>query len=570
MRVKMKKGGKAVTLNSGDFLARGGGGEIYVQGNTVYKVCHNGQMPQPQKLQELAVLDRPNIIRPLDEFVADDGRDGYTMTYVNNPVPLTQLVTVTYRNRNKITPDTMLKLVRKHQEGIQFVHSKGVLIVDLNELNFLTDSQYQEVYFIDVDAYQTRSFPAQVIMDTIRDRQVTKRDAKGNLIWTELSDWYSFAIVSFMMFVGMHPYKGRHPQHSDMDSLMRHNLSILNPAVKFPKPACLPFDVIPDTYKAWYKAVLEEGKRVPPPADLVQVITLVTPTVKTVSGSNTFVTRPVHTYPNDILEYLYTPSCEVVVTVEYEAFVNRQPVASPAHPYVVGFVPNNGPVAAYVEAGKVHLQDLTTGAVSVVANGEEVMATQGRVYVKNRTQMFEVQFANVGGRLMATPQKICDVADKATQVFEGVVVQSLFDAYNITVFPDAKQCRQFQVRELDGYRIVDAKYEKRVLMLVAVDAKTGRYDRFIFRFGRDWAGYDVRVISDIPNMGVNFTVLNNHKVVTITEDGKLEICFSDRGNAAVKAIEDPVIEPDMLLASRDDEVLFSKGRTLYTITARTP
>lgn len=577
MKLKFAQGGKAVALKQSDFLAKGGGGEIYVVNDVVYKICHQGHMPPAKKLQELAVLDRPNIIRPLDSFAVDDGREGYTMRYVDNPIPLTQLVTVTYRNRNKITPDTMLNLVRKMQNGVEFVHQRKRLIVDLNEMNFLTDPKYDEIYFIDVDSYQTPSFPADVIMQTVRDRQVTTRDAKGNLMWTELSDMYSFGIVSFMMFIGMHPYKGANPKNpkATLDENMRDNVSILDPNVKFPKPAVLPFSVIPDVYMQWYKALFVDGKRALPPKDLVPVITVVTAKVHHVSGSNTFVVKEIGSYSSGVMDYYYSKEgldpCEVVVNTEYQAFVNRHLVKSPPFTYKVGFAPGDRPIAAYVDKNRICLQDLLSGQpITFTASGEQVMSTGGRLYVKNHSQIFEVQFSTVAGQILASPHKIVDVADRATQLFSGVAIQSLFDAYNITVFTDPRQCRQFQVRELDGYKIVDAKYERRVLMVLAINTANGKYDRFIFRFARDWSSYDKRVVSDVPNIGLNFTVLPNHKVASITEDEQLEVFLSDKDHPAVKQIDDAVIEGDMILFSRENEVVFSKGQKLYTITARTP
>lgn len=575
MKIKFHRpGSKPATLNQNDFIAKGGGGEIYVIGNDVFKVCHQGHMPPAGKIQELAALDRPNIIRPLETFTADDGRQGYTMRYVNNPVPITQFVTLTYRKRHKVTPDQTLKLVRHGQNTIQFIHTKrGYLIVDMNELNLLTDTNYNEIHFIDVDSYQTPSFPADVIMASIRDPQI-KKNAQGQFVWTTLSDDYSWAIVSFMMFVGMHPFKGNHPRHTDpatsMVDCMRDNLSILDPATKYPKPAVMPFTVIPDVYMQWYRAVFVEGKRVPPPTDLVPIIIVapITPKVSQVSGSNMFMIKELlDLHGKEIMDYYHAPGCDVVVTTEYEAFIDGSLALAPPYIYTVGFA-GDRPIAAYIDSNRVHLQDLRTGqTIPFSSNGEELMSTGGRLYIKNHSQIFEVQFTTVAGQVLANPQKIVDVMDRATQLFDGVAIQSLFDAYNVTIFTDTRQCRQAQIRELDGYKIVDAKYERRVLMIMAVDTKTGKYDRFVFRFSRDGSSYDVRVVKDVPNIGLNFTVLTNHKVACITEKEELEVFLSEKGHPALRQFDDPVIEGDMILSSKKDDVVFSKGGKLYTITA---
>ena len=68
--------------------------------------------------------------------------------------------------------------------------------------NFLIDRDMQHVLFIDVDSYQTAGFPATAIMDSIRDRHSSTYSAG--------TDWFSFAILAFQMFVGVHPYRGKH------------------------------------------------------------------------------------------------------------------------------------------------------------------------------------------------------------------------------------------------------------------------------------------------------------------------------------------------------------------------
>src|SRR5260370_27240623 len=188
---------------------------------------------------------------------------------------LCQLFNRAFRERHGITPEAMLRLVRKMREGVKHVHEHGILIVDLHEMNFLLDRALQEVLFIDVDSYQTPGFPATALMDSIRDRHAVH--------FSRETDWFSFGIVSFQMLIGIHPYKGKHTTLDDLDARMRANISVLNPQVSLPK-VCYPFSVIPPAYRDWYRAIFEEGKRVPPPDDLRPVI-LIAPTASPLSGS---------------------------------------------------------------------------------------------------------------------------------------------------------------------------------------------------------------------------------------------------------------------------------------------
>ena len=169
-------------------------------------------------------------------------------------------------------------MIRKAQSIVQDVHKVGIIIVDLNEMNFLVDKKFKELYFIDVDSYQTPSFPATAIMESIRDRQTNT--------FSTLTDWFSFGIVSFEMFIGIHPFKGKHPSIKTMDERMKANMPVFHKDVKYPN-VCQPFDIIPQAYKNWYKAMFFEGKRLPPPLEAVEVI-IIPQVVTTVTGNQDF------------------------------------------------------------------------------------------------------------------------------------------------------------------------------------------------------------------------------------------------------------------------------------------
>src|SRR4029077_16726083 len=125
----------------------------------------------PAKIQELSGLTEANIIRPLDLLLDGKNRPiGYSMRYIGKSFALCQLFPKAFRQRHNLTPELTLQLVRKLQDGVRHVHSKGILVVDLNELNFLVAEDFSELFFIDVDSYQTPSYPATVLMESVRDR----------------------------------------------------------------------------------------------------------------------------------------------------------------------------------------------------------------------------------------------------------------------------------------------------------------------------------------------------------------------------------------------------------------
>src|SRR5689334_17131350 len=171
-----------VTLNKNEFKAAGGEGAVYVKGGIAYKLYgqmdHDGRftpappkMIPPGKMQELSAISEPYIIKPETPVLDATGTPfGYTMRALPDAVALCQLFPKAFRDRHHLTPDHMLKLVQRLRAGVAHIHSKGILLVDLNEMNFLVDTAFATVYFIDVDRYQTAHYTATAIMPSIRDK----------------------------------------------------------------------------------------------------------------------------------------------------------------------------------------------------------------------------------------------------------------------------------------------------------------------------------------------------------------------------------------------------------------
>lgn len=122
------------------------------------------------------------------------------------------------------------------------------------------------------------------------------------------------------------------------------------------------------------------------------------------------------------------------------------------------------------------------------------------------------------------------------------------------------------LRELDGLRVIDAKYENKFLMVVAVDKK-GHYNRFTFHFKDDWKSYEVSEKKNVTYTGLNFTVLDNGLCVHIDEDENIEI-FNKLSNA--KSVTDDVISNDMMLCHKGAQVMFTKDNAIYSMTMKKP
>ena len=71
------------------------------------------------------------------------------MRFVKDTYALCQLFTKTFHQRNNLAHDKLLDVGKKLREIVEFIHQKDILIVDLNELNFLVTQKFDEVVAID-------------------------------------------------------------------------------------------------------------------------------------------------------------------------------------------------------------------------------------------------------------------------------------------------------------------------------------------------------------------------------------------------------------------------------------
>ncbi len=557
------QGGGEVRLTKSDFKAQGGEGSIYVKGHEAYKIYTDPRRAiPPAKIQELSALTLPNVIRPLEVLLDAKGRAvGYSMRAVGRSYALCQLFPKAFRRRNNLTPETALRLVRRMQEGVSHVHSKGILVVDLNELNFLVAEDFSEVYFIDVDSYQTPSFPAAALMESVRDRH-----ARG---FSTGSDWFSFAVVSFQTFVGIHPYKGSYAPTQGLadtaqrlDARMRANVSVLRPGVAVPA-SCLPFSVIPPAYLDWYRAVFDEGKRLPPPEGARAVVATAAPAPSCVAGGSLFEVTEVREFDDEIVWH------DGLVTVTRSSvYFGGERFAKPGADALVVLTPRRRHlVAAYVEGGAPRLRDLTAGRdLPLTCGGEEMALCGGGLYVKQGGSVFAVEFLETGRNISPGVRAAANVMMKSTRMFEGLAVQNMLGTHYASLFPAPGVCHQLRLPELDGYQLLDARLCRNVL--VAVGARGGRYDRLVFRFADDFGSYDARVVGGVSSADINFTVLDTGVVLHLDEEGALELFPRRAGASDVKTFKEPGVGADARLFHTGAQAYVARGPKLYKFTMR--
>lgn len=559
MKVQVK-GGAAVTLTKSDFLAQGGEGAVYVKGQTAFKIYLDPKKMIPEgKIAELSAIADDNVIRPKDVVLDAKGEKvGYTMRFAPKTYALCQLFPRTFREREGVEPQHMVKLVQNMRERVAGVHRSGVLIVDLNEMNVLVSEDFSDTFWIDADSYQTRSYPATAIMPSVRDWTVQGHD------FTENSDWFSFACVAFQLFVGIHPYKGKHPSVKGLDARMQQGISVFNAEVGLPR-VCYPFDVIPQAYYDWFKAVLEDGKRVAPPVDMQGATVVLAPSMRVVIGGAHLEFKEIRVSPGS--GPIYQVRGNVIRRGNETFFGNfHNQELDGVGRIEIGEDPRSStPVVGYLKDGVLKLatvQGLTVQQ-SVELPADEVSSYDGRMYARVGERVMELKFSKVGNRVMVSSQVAANVMPLSTKLFSGCAIQSVGGTPFVSLFPKSGMHRQIKVPELVGYKVIEAKYDLGVMMVLAANTANGRYDRLVFRFADE--EYDLRIVEDVGAVGINFVTLDSGVCVCLTEAEELEVFSSRPGSKGMRVVQDDDLGADLTLVKRHGKVACFKGDTFYSM-----
>lgn len=546
--MKVVINGKSVTLSNNNFLAQGGEGSVYVSGNTAFKIYNDpkGMIPIG-KIQELSAITAKNVIKPQDIIFNEKNVPvGYTMPFIKNTNALCQVFTRAFKTRNGLKPKHGLNLIANMQETISHIHDKKILIVDLNEMNFLVDDKFSTVYFIDVDSYQTPSFHATALMESVRDRQAQKN------VFNRGTDWFAFAVVSFQIMSGIHPYKGTHPTLKGFDQRMENQVSIFHPDVKVPKVVSEYKKVIPAGLLSWYEKVFQDGLRVPPPMDYKDAKITTTFVVQVISGSNNFIIDLYKEYDNPIVAYFHYMGSEATVTQLRSHFMSNEYQTDMSTEIIFH---ESAPVFVTLTDEKITLKKGYDA--EHIFDAEQFTVYDNRIYFKYGDKLMEVSYLN--GRPI--PQLVGATMQSATKMFAGVSIQNMLGSFRASVFPESGVCYHVKLDMLTGYKVVDAKHDRNILVVVA--SKNGKYDRFVFGL-KDGQIKSQRKVEDISFHGINFITLDKGVSVLINEEDKVEI-FSHHDVNKIKLIEDTSINSNMKLFSKGSKVLFANNDKLYKL-----
>ena len=253
-------------IRPNDHVATGGEGSVYRAGSTIIKLYTDTQKMKrdgmDDKIQALKKIVHPFIVAPQGLVTDNAGRPiGFYMPFSDGE-PMPRVFTNDFRKRAGFVDKDAIVLTHRMQEAIACAHQEGAVLVDANEFNWLAVLNSQggpEPRVIDVDSWAIGRWPATVVMLSIRDWHT-----RG---FTPLSDWFAWGVVSFQIFTGIHPYRGKLDgfKAGDLEERMKANASVFEKGVRL-NMAVRDFSCIPGPLMDWYVATFKDKARTIPPS----------------------------------------------------------------------------------------------------------------------------------------------------------------------------------------------------------------------------------------------------------------------------------------------------------------
>ena len=550
-------------------MATGGEGEIYKKDDTIIKLYLDPKKmardDMTSKVRLLAKrLNHPSIIAPGGVVTKDDGTTiGYHMPFVSGEA-LPLMFTNDWRTQNRFSDASTVTLTAGMHDIVKYAHTAGALLVDGNELNWLadvSDIRKPVPYAIDVDSWQIDRFKATVMMPSIRDWHT-----KGV---TAESDWFAWGIVSFLLFTGIHPFKGTLAGYKpgELERRMKDNASVFNPNVRLNK-AVRDFATIPGPLLEWYRETFSGHVRTIPPSPLQ------TGNVQTAIGR---VMRAVATATGGLIyEKLFETIGDPVVSVwpcgvarltsgALIELIGKRTIGHTAGAKVAVVSTDSGWLIGEERGqqwqcrfiNRVTLTEtplsLTVPIVQIVRNGE-------RLFVVTETELIELSLLQFGKPVLTLGNR-WHVLGTGTRWFGGMGVSDVLGAMHIISPYGADAVAMVRVPELDGLTTVNALAGNRFAEVITV-SKNGDYEAHTFVFTTDWKQYHYSKVSvDGPEQ--NLTILPKGVTARIVEDGELIIQVPQSGDT--KVVRDKDLATDMRLSHIGNQVVYRKVGGLWSL-----
>jgi hypothetical protein len=199
----------------------------------------------------------------------------------------------------------------------------------------------------------------------------------------------------------------------------------------------------------------------------------------------------------------------------------------------------------------------------------EKIIIDNTIYARYEGNLIEISLNELNDKLIPSIKHVWNIMPKSSQFLNGIIYQNVLGkAYLVIPKPEVTKnssCQILSIPELNGYRIMDGKYENKICMITGY--KNNIYSKFILRFNVT-GKYDCRIIENVDYHLINFTVLDNGLCVSINDDDSIELFSNSLNVSKVDCIKDPDINSSMNLCKDGVRVMFYKENQLYSLSMR--
>lgn len=570
LQVELVGRGK-LKLNPTHHMATGGEASVYRASGTVIKLYTNpAKMSEPgmiEKLLYLATLTDECVVSPRNLVLDSHGAPiGYYMDFVENGEALSSIFTNDFRQRTGFGDEHASLLVDRILQVMMYAHGHDAIMVDPNELNWTTVAAAlpgRDPRALDVDSWlvpghRPRTIP---MMASIRDWHTPKVGIE--------TDRFAFAVVTFQVFTGIHPYRGTLDgyKRTEMARRMKDQASVFTQGVRL-NQAVRDFGCIPGPLLAWYEAVFQHGNRSQPPSPLytgatsparqVRVMRVVTTTTGGLKYERLF------DQPGDPVIRVFP--CGIVLLRSLKLFdiaSKRQIGTAPSETCEVikdngGWILAGGddPSFTYIDAATRQAAPLP-----VTLNAKAIVRYQNRLFGVTTEGLTELTLKKFTRPVLSVGQT-WQAMFNSTHWFDGTgVLDAMGAKYLIVPFGD-DACAHVRVRELDNLRVITAKAGPRFVSVIAVN-KNGDYRKIELTFDHLYTTYTVWE-GDAEGPELNMALLPRGVVATIVRDGELVIFVPT--TTKTNRVADKDATTTMLMGNWDDAVVFIRDGQLWRVS----
>ena len=543
----------------------GGEGTVYLLKDTAFKIYHEQSKMIPLgKFKELNAIQADNVIKP-EELIYDERKNviGYTMKAIYNTVSLSRIVTTDYQNSHNISHKDLIKIILNIKDTIANIHKDKCLVVDINDSNILVDHKLN-VYFIDVDSYKTQNYPATALQDYAKD--FTVKDYK----FSELSDWFSFGLLATKIWLGIHPFMGRWSKYkkrekqNTLEYRSLNNISIFNDDVVYPKTV-RSFTMIPKNYYSWFVDIFEKGERKTPPNDLGEFFSSVDELILDEQNNINF--KKLLTNKLPIIGILQGFRNEIILSNNAIIFQNNITKLKENYTSII-FNSKDEPLIFKVNnKNQVESYNVVTQELNIYNQvlADKIYAFNNQVYAINYDNFMNLELINFGKETL-TIKSSFSIMPYSSQVFDSCIYQNTMGKAFMYLIHDKDTTPLMKFKELDGKKIVNAKYKNNILV---VNYKNSfNYTNIVFKINNFFDKYEVIYQEDNDVSNINFTVNDKGVACYIPEDEKMLLFFNQFNNQAIRKIKDTNISLNMKLYSSHSNINIYVNNEIYNISIK--